>query len=76
MTPEQREIRGPLWPHILTAALTLLIQLVLASYVYGQLSALVTIHSKEIDNLQREKLDAAIYYREHPTAPKNGDSTP
>ena len=65
MTPAEKI---PLWPHIITALLTILIQVAAASYVYGQLSAVVAAHSKELDEMKRDKLDAAIYFREHPSS--------
>lgn len=64
--------RGGRSIQIVTATVTIVIQLVVAAYVYGQLSALVAIHSKEIEDLRRDKLDADIYYREHPNAPLTG----
>ena len=53
-------------PHVITAALTILVQLLMAAFVYGQISTMVSIHTDEIKALQHEKLDSAIYFREHP----------
>ena len=65
MTPP----KPSLWPHILTAVLTLLIQLVAAAYVYGQLSATVAGHTEDLKGIHAilsTKLDASTYFREHP----------
>lgn len=60
--PEKRA----LWPHVITAVITVLIQLLAAAYVYGQMSTMVSIHTEEIRMLQQTKLDSAIYFRENP----------
>lgn len=73
MSPEAEEAdrSAALWPHVLTAALTLLIQLVFAAYVYGQLSATVGRQGQDIAEIRQDlrgKLDLGTYVREHPRA--------
>ena len=58
--------KNAILPHIITAGVTILVQLLMAAYVYGQMSTMVTLHTDEIRELQRTKLDASIYFRENP----------
>lgn len=61
--------RSPIWPALLIAGITTIIQLVSAAYVYGQLSERVAAHTDAIGQMRsavEKKLDASVYYREHP----------
>ena len=67
MTPAAQ--RSPIWPALLIAGITTIIQLVSAAYVYGQLSERVAAHTDAIGQLRetvKQKLDSSTYYREHP----------
>ena len=62
MSPAERISRNPLVMPLATLLLTILIQLIGAAFVYGQLSTTVSTNTDDIKTLKATKLDKDIYY--------------